>query len=125
MFRIIFTVLFFSAPQVWAQTVNQKDTQWRKQGPWQKTYPKSRAFEYKGQFKDDKPVGTFHYYYPSTKLKAVVKHDEKTGRSVSVMYHENGVVMAKGIFRDQEKDSIWEYYGPSGRLSTKETSRTE
>jgi len=119
--RIVFSVLFFVAPNVWGQTVNQKDTQGRKQGAWQKTYPKSRAFEYKGQFKDDKPVGTFTYYYPSTKVKAVIKHDEKTGRSSAVMYHENGLVMAKGIFKNQEKDSVWEYYGPSGRLSTKET----
>ena len=29
-----------------AQTVNQKDSQGRKQGPWQKNYPKSKAFEY-------------------------------------------------------------------------------
>src|SRR5690606_18796086 len=80
-----------------------------------------RAFEYKGQFKDDKPVGTFTYYYPSTTVKAAIKHEEKTGRSTAVMYHENTLVMAKGIFRNQEKDSVWEYYGPSGRLSTKET----
>jgi antitoxin component YwqK of YwqJK toxin-antitoxin module len=119
--RILFIGLLFVTPQLWGQTVNQKDTQGRKQGAWQKTYPKSRAFEYKGQFKDDKPVGTFYYYYASTKKKAIVTHDVKTGRSTSVMYHENGVLMAKGIFRNQEKDSVWEYYGPSGRLSTKET----
>jgi antitoxin component YwqK of YwqJK toxin-antitoxin module len=104
-----------------AQTVNQKDAQGRKQGPWQKTYPKMSVFEYKGQFKDDKPVGTFTYYYPSSKTKAVIRHDEKTGRSEAIMYHESGVLFAKGIYRNQLKDSIWEYYGPSGRLSKKET----
>lgn len=121
---MIFRILFISmlvAPVIWGQTVNQKDAQGRKQGVWQKTYPKSRAFEYKGQFKDDKPVGTFNYYYPSTKMKAVIRHDDKTGRSTAVMYHENGLIMAKGIFKNEEKDSVWEYYGPSGRLSTKET----
>lgn len=115
---IVFTVI---SSLTFAQVVNQKDTQGRKQGVWQKNYPKSRAFEYKGQFKDDKPVGTFTYYYESTKVKAVIKHDEKTGRSEAVMYHENGVLMSKGIYKNQEKDSTWNYYGPSGKLSTKET----
>lgn len=108
-----------------AQKVNQKDAQGRKQGPWQKTYPKMTTLEYKGQFKDDKPVGTFTYYYQSGKTKAIVNHDEKTGRSVSVMYHDNGVVMARGIYYNQLKDSVWEYYGPSGRLSKKETYKKD
>jgi antitoxin component YwqK of YwqJK toxin-antitoxin module len=114
-------VAFFLLGGLYAQPVNRVDANGKKQGPWEKTYPKSRAFEYKGQFKDDKPVGTFRYYYPSTKVKAVVVHDEKTGRSSAKMYHENGILMAKGIYRNQEKDSVWDYYGPSGRQSLKET----
>lgn len=112
---------FFVGILTFAQPVNRTDANGKKQGPWEKTYPKSRAYEYKGQFKDDKPTGTFTYYYPSTKVKAVIKHDDKTGRSSAVMYHENGLVMAKGIYRNQLKDSVWDYFGPSGRQSLKET----
>jgi len=108
--------------QLAAQPVNQTDANGKKQGKWQKLYPKnSTVYEYKGQFKDDKPVGIFTYYYPSSKVKAVITHEEKTGRSVAVMYHETGVVFARGIYRNQMKDSIWDYYGPSGRQSMKET----
>lgn len=106
---------------VMAQPINQTDAQGRKQGTWQKTYPKSTAFEYKGQFKDDKPTGTFTYFYPSTKVKAIITHDPKTGRSAALMYQESGVIFARGIYRNELKDSVWEYYGPSGRLSKKET----
>jgi antitoxin component YwqK of YwqJK toxin-antitoxin module len=116
----LIAALFFTAAVV-AQGVNKTDAQGRKQGVWQKNYPKSTAFEYKGQFKDDKPVGTFTYYYPSTKVKAVIKHDEKTGRSAALMYHESGVLFARGIYKNQLKDSVWDYFGPSGRLSKKET----
>lgn len=101
--------------------VNQVDAKGRKQGAWQKTYPNIRAYEYKGQFKDDKPVGTFTYYYPSTKVKAIVKHDENSNRSASYMYHEGGTLLAFGIYRNQKKDSVWTHFGPSGRLSFKET----
>ena len=105
----------------YGQEVNKTDAKGRKQGPWQKTYPDSRAFEYKGQFKDDKPVGTFYYFYPSTKKKAIVVHDELSGRSVAYMYHETGVDLAYGIYRNMKKDSVWTYYGPSGKVSYKET----
>ncbi len=122
MIKLVFSTFFvLSCLITSAQTVNVTDVKGRKQGPWQKNYPKSRAFEYKGQFVDDKPVGKFTYYYPSTKVKAIIKHDPKTGRSEAVMYHENGVLMSKGIYRNQQKDSVWVYYGPSGKLSTKET----
>ena len=117
---LITLIALFGSLSMIAQ-VNQTDAKGKKQGKWEKLYPKTSVYEYKGQFKDDKPVGTFIYYYPSSKVKAVIKHDEKTGRSTAVMYHENGLVFATGIYKNQLKDSIWDYYGPSGRQSLKET----
>ena len=46
----------FAQPPV---TVNQKDAQGRKQGPWERTWADSEQLRYSGQFKDDKPTGTF------------------------------------------------------------------
>ena len=101
--------------------VNQTDAKGRKQGIWEKTYPNSRVFQYRGQFKDDKPVGTFTYFYPNQKVKAVVKHDPVGNRSVANLYHDNGIIMGIGIYRNEQKDSIWLNYGPSGRISNSET----
>ena len=109
--------LFFSA---FCQ-INSLDSKGRKQGEWKKNYPKSQAYEYVGQFKDDQPIGVFYYYYPSTKKKAIINHNPKSKRSEAIMYHENGVELAKGIYYNQKKDSIWCYFGPSGRISYKET----
>ncbi|MDB9806089.1 hypothetical protein OAB73_00750 [Crocinitomicaceae bacterium] len=100
---------------------NTTDAKGRKQGPWQKTYPKSKALEYSGTFKDDKPVGKFIYYYPSTKLKAVIIHGESDNRSEAFFYHENGEVLSYGIYKNMKKDSVWLNFGPSGRISYKET----
>ncbi len=105
--------------------VNQKDAKGRKQGPWSKTYPRSKALEYQGQFKDDKPVGTFTYYYLNSKKKAIVVHEEGTGRSIATFYHETGGLMSKGIYRNLKKDSIWLNYTPSGRLSSSETYKND
>ncbi|TNE53030.1 MAG: hypothetical protein EP338_13380 [Bacteroidetes bacterium] len=122
MVRKIFVVLLLFCVSIsWAQPVNQVDSKGRKQGIWEKTYPDSRALVYRGEFKNDKPVGTFYYFYPSTKKKIIIVHDPNSVRSAAWMYHENGVLMGYGIYRNQEKDSVWTHYGPSGRLSYKET----
>lgn len=100
---------------------NQVDEQGRKQGPWQKKYEGINVLQYKGQFKNDKPVGKFTYYYKSSNVKAVIKHDENSNRSIGYYFHENGALMSYGIFRDQKKDSIWLNFGPSQRISNTET----
>lgn len=100
---------------------NVTDSKGFKQGVWKKTYPKSSALVYEGQFKNNKPIGTFYYYYPSKSKQAVIKHDEKSNRSTAVFYHETGVILSKGIYKDMKKDSVWLNFAPSGRLSSSET----
>lgn len=100
---------------------NLTDSKGRKQGPWSKTYPGTKVIQYKGEFKDDVPVGTFTYYYENAKVKAIIKHGEGAKRSEAFFYHDNSKLMSYGIYRNQKKDSIWLNFGPSGRLSSSET----
>ena len=86
--------------------INQVDAKGKKQGPWEKTYPDSKVYMYKGQFKNDRPVDKFVYFYPSSKVKAVINHDVTTGRSEAYYYHENQALMSFGIYRNLKKDSI-------------------
>jgi antitoxin component YwqK of YwqJK toxin-antitoxin module len=118
--KLALTVLLLTISLFGAAQVNQKDAKGRKQGTWEKKYPKMSTYEYKGQFKDDKPVGTFTYYYQTGKVKAKIVHGAN-GRSAATMYHESGEISARGIYRNQLKDSVWDYFGPSGRQSLKET----
>lgn len=101
--------LLFSISVVFSSfgQLNQTDAQGRKQGKWAKTYPGTRVYQYKGQFKDDKPVGKFQYFYKSNKPKAIIEHDENSNRSVAYFYHENGRLLSYGIYRNQQKDSTW------------------
>lgn len=118
-------LLFFLLIAVQGISQNVIDANGKKQGQWSKLYPGTRVYQYKGQFKDDKPVGTFMYYYQSSKLKAIVKHIEGSNRSEAQFYHDNGVIMSKGIYLDLKKDSVWSNFGPSGRLSNKETYKAD
>jgi antitoxin component YwqK of YwqJK toxin-antitoxin module len=117
---IIFIPLF-----LFSQELNQVDSKGRKQGSWAKTYPNSRVYQYKGQFKDDKPIGTFTYFYESTKVKAIIKHNANSNRSEAFFYHENGNLMSYGIYRDMKKDSVWLNFLPSGRLSNTESYKND
>lgn len=121
--RALLLILLVFSSAVFAQ-VNQVDSKGRKQGPWEKVYKGTVVYQYRGQFKDDKPVGKFTYFYKSSKVKAVVNHGTD-GRSEAFFYHENGVLMSYGIYRDMKKDSIWTNFGPSGKLSNKETYKND
>lgn len=112
---IVFIIIHFGSI-----SQNLIDNQGRKQGEWIKYFENSKVPMYKGEFKDDLPIGKFIYYYPSSKIKAIVNHDD-SGRSESFLYHENKNLMAYGIYINQKKDSIWTHYGPSERISFSET----
>jgi antitoxin component YwqK of YwqJK toxin-antitoxin module len=117
--------LLFVAPLATGQ-VNQLDAKGRKQGKWEKTYPESIVYQYRGQFKDDKPVGKFTYFYESSKVKAIINHNVgEPGRSVAFFYHENGQIMSHGIYRNMKKDSVWVNFTPGGKLSTKESYKND
>jgi antitoxin component YwqK of YwqJK toxin-antitoxin module len=118
-------LLFFLLIAVQGISQNFIDANGKKQGQWSKLYPGTKVYQYKGQFKDDKPVGTFMYYYQSSKLKAIVKHIEGSNRSEAQFYHDNGVIMSRGIYLDLKKDSVWSNFGPTGRLSNKETYKAD
>lgn len=121
----LISLLFLCVISLTSWSQNLKDSKGMKQGAWSKTYPNSRVYQYKGQFKNDKPIGTFSYYYPSSKVKAIIKHSETTNRAEAFYYHETGILLSYGIYRDMKKDSIWLNFGPSGRLSNSETYKND
>ena len=118
-------ILFFLFFPLVFSAQNNIDALGKRQGAWKKKYPGSSVIQYKGQFKDDKPIGTFKYYYTSKSIRAVIIHDDNSNRSYAEFYHENGNMMSKGIYRNMLKDSIWVNYTPSGRMSSKETFRND
>ena len=100
--------------------INQKDAQGRKQGPWERTWKDSQQLRYKGQFTNDKPVGTFTYYSTDGKVESVVDHYPTGGAAHGRHFHPNGKLMAEGRYVGEQKDSVWNYYDVEGRLRSTE-----
>ena len=69
--KLLYILLLF-LPFLSVSQVNQKDAKGQKQGVWNKKYPGSNTFIYKGQFKDDKAIGEFTYYYEIGKIKSII-----------------------------------------------------
>lgn len=98
---------------------NKTDAKGRKQGYWEKTNDKN-VLLYTGQFKDNKPVGEFVFYYPNGKVKSIVNHmpDGKTSRAR--IYYMSGKIMSYGRYTSQKKDSVWTHYDEAGWVSMRE-----
>ena len=105
-----------------AFTQNKKDSQGRKQGVWKKPYKDVQIYKYIGQFKDDKPVGEFTYYYKSGNVESKITFLNAGTIAYNKMYHESsGSLMAQGKYVKEQKDSLWLYYDNVGNLKSQET----
>ncbi|WP_159038616.1 toxin-antitoxin system YwqK family antitoxin [Brumimicrobium mesophilum] len=101
--------------------INQVDAQGKKQGDWVKTYDDSDDIRYKGQFKNDKPVGKFIFYYPTGQVRSIISHDENSNRSEAFYYETTKELIAHGIYKGEKKDSVWTHFLPTGHYSFTET----
>jgi antitoxin component YwqK of YwqJK toxin-antitoxin module len=113
-FFMFFALLCHALP-VAGQELNKIDEKGKKQGPWAKTDEKGKL-KYKGQFKDNLPVGRFEYYYPNGKTKAISNFSDGGKISHTEFFNENGTIKARGKYIEEKRDSIWHFYSDSGKL---------
>lgn len=112
---IAFLLAGFSLLGAMAATPNETDKKGRKQGAWSKSYANGNLM-YEGQFKDDKPVGTFKRYFESGKLKLVQTYTKDDNSSV-VIYEDDGkTISMSGAYLGKEKVGEWKFY-KEGKLA--------
>lgn len=110
---IILSVNGAMAQEKGQEKINQTDANGLKQGKWIK-YHDNDSLRYIGQFKNDKPYGTFQYFYEKGGLQTVMKF-RANDMAASQSYYPDGTVMAEGNYKGKVKDSVWIYYN---RMST-------
>jgi antitoxin component YwqK of YwqJK toxin-antitoxin module len=114
-FLILFLCLFSGA-----QTIDEKG---RKQGYWKKKDADNKLV-YEGEFKNDKPVGRFKYYYANDSVRAVMYFKNEGKIAYAKLFHANGKRMAEGKYVGSEvKDSAWLFYDEAGVLISKDNYR--
>jgi antitoxin component YwqK of YwqJK toxin-antitoxin module len=117
----ILVCFLFLFSVVYAQE-NKIDDKGLKQGLWKKYFPNTKVLDYEGNFVNDIPEGDFTYYFRNGKVKARMTYKNNGKICFTTIYHEdeNNFPMAQGKFVDKQKDSLWLYWGPSGRISMEE-----
>jgi antitoxin component YwqK of YwqJK toxin-antitoxin module len=89
---------------------NKTDEKGRKQGEWKKL-DENGTCVYIGQFKDDKPYGTFTYFDTDGRKMTEMNFGPNGGTvAYAKMYHINGNIQAEGKYINQQKDSLWRFY---------------
>jgi len=119
-FRFLFFIsIIFTGFNLLAQQ-NQTDDQGRKQGKWIKY--KDGVIFYEGVFKDDKPTGEFLRYYRSGRLSSKSNFSENGSRCYAEIYYDErkNPMKAKGVYINQQKDSLWQYFNKDGVMVSEE-----
>jgi len=118
--RIIGLILFtFMVQQVVGQ-INQKDSEGKKHGLWEKRYENGET-QYRGKFEHGEPVGIFRRFYDDGSLQAVIEYTDSHTNYATLYYPEVEVKMAEGKYTEQERDSVWTFYSEEGILTSRET----
>jgi len=100
---------------------NQKDANGKKHGKWVGLYENSTTPTYVGEFDHGNRKGLFKFYYKNGKIKAAMMFSKNGTFARAEMYHEDGTFIAKGNYVNQQKDSVWTYYGGTKNVRRRES----
>lgn len=100
-----------------SQSINQTDENGKKQGIWEKRYDNGKL-RYTGNFVDDKPQGLMKHYYESGELKVEIDHHGAI--AYATIFYPDGKIKAKGKYENEQKDSLWVFYGDDGSKRAEE-----
>ncbi len=72
----------------------------------------------KGVFRNNKPSGTWHYYYENENLKMQANFSS-SGQSLWKYYYESGTLKKEGVVENGNKNGQWHFYYENGKTKTK------
>jgi antitoxin component YwqK of YwqJK toxin-antitoxin module len=96
------------------------DASGKKQGYWKKKDETTKKLIYEGEFKDDKPVGRFKYYYANDSIQAIMNFKDGGKVAYAKLFHPTGKRMGEGKYIKEIKDSVWLFYDEAGILLSKD-----
>jgi antitoxin component YwqK of YwqJK toxin-antitoxin module len=91
----------------------------RKQKEWTE-YHLTGEFKAKGQYKDDKRIGEWVFYYPDKKIEQKGRYDKK-GRAQGEWkwYYENGNILREEVYVNGKREGLMQEFTEDGKLITK------
>lgn len=118
---VIISLIPFAASS--QDTLNVTDPSGFRQGRWKKIDAEGHLL-YEGQFRDNLPVGTFRYFYPTGEIKTVLVYTDTSMTAAVTSYFRNSRKMAAGWYKDEKKEGLWQFYSEKdGSLASEENFR--
>lgn len=105
----ILSIIFIIVSSIANCQLNTTDEKGLKQGHWIKKYPTGTVM-YEGIFRDDHPVGEFKRYYETGILQSVMEFNGDGTEAKAVLYFPDGKIASKGLYRNQLKEGLWQFY---------------
>ncbi|MFV0290187.1 MAG: toxin-antitoxin system YwqK family antitoxin [Mangrovibacterium sp.] len=101
--------ILFSSFTTLSQPYNSTDSKGLKQGYWEKSTPDGKPI-YKGEFKNDKPVGNWKRYHQNGTLRAQLNYYENTDSCQVVLFNNSGKKIAEGIYINEKREGKWTFF---------------
>lgn len=120
--KLLFIGFIFNCILFYGQTT---DAAGKKQGYWKQKDEKTNKLVFEGEFKDDKPVGVFKYYYPNDSIRAIINFKKGGKTAYAKLFHYTGKRMGEGKYNSEvlsalSRDSVWLFYDEAGILISKD-----
>ena len=97
------------------ESPNKIDALGRKQGHWIKLDADKKKI-YEGNFIDNIPVGKFTYFYDTGTPWSGTVFSKNGTVAHTQMFDAGGQITGEGKYVKEKKDSLWKFYGRSGKL---------
>lgn len=97
---------------------NVTDANGLKQGTWVKKDANGKV-KYRGQFKDDIPVGKFKYYNEQGIIVTIMEFIS-VDTALATHYHNNSQKSAYGYYVNKQKQGVWRFYDTKGIILSEE-----
>lgn len=110
-YNFLFLLSFSSI--IFAQEVNQFDSNGKRDGVWKKNFENTKVLRYEGAFKNGKEIGLFKFYKNINKkavLTATKQFNENDNIAQVKFYTSRGKVISEGQMDGKTYVGTWKYY---------------
>ncbi len=104
---------------LFAQNINKKDEQGRKQGYWENITPLGEKV-FAGSFKNGYPEGEMKRFHKNGAIKARLFFSNKGKNAKAQLYNSYEQLSATGNYIDKKKDSLWKYFDKNEQIRIEE-----
>ena len=107
-----YLLLLLISTSIFAQTINQLDTEGKKNGLWKGNHSESKRPRYEGVFNHGKEQGLFKFFDDTSagSVIATRSFNDNDNSCFTIFYNQKGNKVSEGKQVNKSFDGVWTYY---------------